>query len=68
MEHWCGRVAVVTGAGSGIGAAVTCRLLQEGVTVVGIDLNLNGLQELAKRHNSPGKEVMKFCIVSLIYM
>ena len=65
MEGWHGRVAVVTGAGSGIGAAVSCRLLKEGLTVVGIDLNLNGLEELAKRYNSTEKEVMKFCIASL---
>lgn len=33
-----GKVAVVTGAGSGIGAAVTQRLLAEGAKVVGADI------------------------------
>lgn len=38
-----GRVAVVTGAGSGIGLSVTHRLSQEGATVYGFDLQEGGL-------------------------
>ncbi|XP_047109366.1 dehydrogenase/reductase SDR family member 11-like [Schistocerca piceifrons] len=38
MERYAGRVAMVTGASSGIGAAVARALLQRGVTVVGVDL------------------------------
>ncbi|HWI71580.1 MAG TPA: SDR family NAD(P)-dependent oxidoreductase, partial [Baekduia sp.] len=33
-----GKVAVVTGAASGIGAATAARLREEGVRVVGVDL------------------------------
>src|SRR5215203_712154 len=39
------RVAIVTGAGSGIGRATTLRLVRAGVFVLGVDLNQEGLDE-----------------------
>ena len=44
MERWSGRLALVTGAGSGIGAALTRRLVKEGMRVVGVDLNVEKVQ------------------------
>lgn len=41
-----GRVAVVTGSGSGIGLAVVRRLLEAGVKVVGGDLDSSGMSNL----------------------
>ena len=41
------RVALVTGAGSGIGQATVVRLADEGATVVGSDINPVGLEETA---------------------
>ena len=38
-DRFAGKVAVVTGAASGIGLAITKRLLAEGAKVVGSDLN-----------------------------
>lgn len=38
-----GRKAVVTGAASGIGAAAVARLLEEGCTVLAVDLSAQGL-------------------------
>ncbi|MBV9950556.1 MAG: SDR family NAD(P)-dependent oxidoreductase, partial [Acidimicrobiia bacterium] len=37
-----GRIALVTGAASGIGAATAALLRQEGATVVGVDLAGDG--------------------------
>jgi NAD(P)-dependent dehydrogenase (short-subunit alcohol dehydrogenase family) len=38
MEQWRGRNAIVTGAGSGIGAATALELLKHGVNVIGLDV------------------------------
>ena len=39
MERWAGRVALVTGASSGIGAAITVALAQKGMIVIGVARN-----------------------------
>jgi len=41
-EH---RIALVTGAGSGIGRAITLRFAREGIAVLGVDQNQAGLDE-----------------------
>ena len=43
------RVAVVTGAAQGIGLAITRALLKDGLTVVGIDINPEVLEETAEK-------------------
>ena len=45
--RFAGQVAVVTGAASGIGLAIVRRLLEEGASVVGGDLNADLLRETA---------------------
>ena len=45
--RFSGKVAVVTGAGSGIGQASAVRLAGEGAVVVGSDINEAGLEETA---------------------
>lgn len=50
-----GKSAIVTGAASGIGRATALAFLREGASVLGADLNLDGLKEtadLAKEHES----------------
>jgi NAD(P)-dependent dehydrogenase (short-subunit alcohol dehydrogenase family) len=45
MERFEGKVAIVTGAASGVGRATTHRLASEGATVFGVDMNEDGLAE-----------------------
>ena len=51
-----GRVAVVTGAASGIGAASSLRLAAEGAIVVLADINAAGSQEVAEQIRAAGGE------------
>jgi NAD(P)-dependent dehydrogenase (short-subunit alcohol dehydrogenase family) len=47
MERFAGRVAIVTGGGSGIGRATVIRLAEEGATVVAVDVDAAGLATTA---------------------
>lgn len=49
MERFDGKVALVTGGASGIGAAVVARLAGEGARVVLVDANGDGASEVAER-------------------
>ncbi|KAJ9591487.1 hypothetical protein L9F63_001973 [Diploptera punctata] len=66
MERWSGKVAVVTGASSGIGAAITKNLLKYGVHVVGLARRINRIEEFSvELQDSPGKLYPVKCDVSL---
>jgi NAD(P)-dependent dehydrogenase (short-subunit alcohol dehydrogenase family) len=58
VEHFADRVAVVTGAGSGIGRALANRAAREGMRVVIADVELNALEEAAAEVETAGAEVL----------
>lgn len=55
-----GKVAIVTGGASGIGAATAMGLAGEGARVLVSDLNLEGAEAVAKRIEDAGGEALGF--------
>ncbi|XP_070504299.1 farnesol dehydrogenase-like [Chironomus tepperi] len=56
MDKWVGKIAVVTGASSGIGAAITKDLAQHGLIVIGLARRAEKIDEIAAEVSSaPGK-------------
>ena len=46
-HRYVGRVAAVTGVASGMGRCIALRLASEGATVFGMDINAEGLADVA---------------------
>ena len=53
-----GKVAVITGAGSGIGRASAVRFSREGAHVVVVDINEAGANEVVKEITAEGGSAM----------
>lgn len=49
-----GKVAIITGAGSGIGRATSIKFAKEGAKVVAVDVNLEGINETVSRIEKVG--------------
>lgn len=56
MDRWAGRVALVTGASSGIGAAIARVLVQHKMKVIGCGRQVSKLQELSNQFSSENLE------------
>src|SRR5689334_14715169 len=60
MESFTGKLAVVTGGGSGMGRELTCQLAAQGCSVAACDLNPDSIAEtvtLAQAEAPPGVRV-----------
>jgi len=56
MDRWIGKIAIVTGASTGIGAATAEQLVEIGVNVVGIARRVQAIEEHSKKlSNKKGK-------------
>ncbi|XP_076056906.1 dehydrogenase/reductase SDR family member 11-like [Oratosquilla oratoria] len=65
MECWRGRVALVTGASAGIGAAISKALVIAGMKVVGVARNIDSIQTLADElANEPGSLTPMKCDIT----
>jgi NAD(P)-dependent dehydrogenase (short-subunit alcohol dehydrogenase family) len=60
MQRFEGKVAIVTGAASGLGRAVAQRLASEGANVACVDLNGDGAQETAGGLDGSGRVISGF--------
>lgn len=65
MNKWEGKLAVVTGASSGIGAHLVCELARAGINVVGLARRVDKIEELIKELGpTPGKVYAYKCDVT----
>ncbi|XP_072382677.1 farnesol dehydrogenase-like [Diabrotica undecimpunctata] len=65
MDRWVGKVAVVTGASSGIGAGIAKALVEKGVLVVGIARRIEKIEDLSRTlTDQPGKLFALRCDVA----
>ncbi len=59
MRSFAGRLAVVTGGGSGMGAALVAQLAAEGCSVATCDIRREAVEDTARRRRDgrPGRDV-----------
>lgn len=65
MEKWRGKNAVVTGASSGIGAAIVREFVNAGINVAALARGVEKLESLKQElKNAPGKVTVLACDVT----
>ena len=62
MDKLAGRVALITGAGRGIGAAIALRYAQEGIKVVIVDVDESNACSVAERARALGVAAESFVV------
>jgi NAD(P)-dependent dehydrogenase (short-subunit alcohol dehydrogenase family) len=62
MADMRGKVAVITGAASGVGEATAKRFAREGMSVVATDMNEEGLARVAREIEAEGGKVLAFTL------
>lgn len=58
MQRFAGRTALVTGAGGGIGSAISARLAEEGAAVLLVDVHAESVEAAAQKLRSHGLEAV----------
>ena len=61
-DRLAGRVAIVSGGGSGIGAAVAAELAREGATVIVADLNVDAAERVAAAATADGGDARAYAV------
>ena len=61
MGRLQGKVAIVTGAGGGIGAAISQQFAWEGAALVGVDVDAGALEQMAKAVRASDGRVSTLC-------
>lgn len=67
MDRWAGKIAIVTGAASGIGEAIATELIRHRVNVIAVDIAYEKLKSVAtnwERLPNRGEYYLKKCDIS----
>lgn len=65
VEKWEGKIAIVTGSGSGIGAAVFKDFMKHKIIVIGLDVQVEKIKDIIQGHpDAEGKAFGFFCDIS----
>ena len=61
MQRFEAKVALLTGAASGVGRATALRLAAEGASVFGVDVDAEGLEETGRLVADAGGQMQGAC-------